>query len=187
MKRTIVLLMLVTAILLSMAGCTTDKGNSTNGLDKTQKAEVENDLEIFSDGNISEITTTIFGDSSDDVVTDDSSEGIIATLFANAEASVSATDESTITYTITAPDISDFFQAKEDELDAITTSEELGQAILEYAKTAPQKEYTVSLDYSTSETGIVVSYDDPEFINAMTGGLLDAYAALYEQYLEEEG
>ena len=49
------------------------------------------------------------------------------------------------------------------------------------------KAYTVTLSYEVENGDIDVAYDDAEFINAMTGGLLDAYAALYEQYLEEMG
>ena len=92
-----------------------------------------------------------------------------------------------MTYSIVSPDISDFFTVCAEELDTVTTSEELGQAIMSYAETAPRKEYTVSVPYTISDTGIDVAYDTPEFINAMTGGLLEAYSALYDQYLSEEG
>lgn len=187
MKKRITLLVFAVILLLSMVGCTVNENSALNVLDDKHASEIQNNLETFASADISEITECIFGISSDELSDDDMTNGIIADLFANAEVSVSAVDESVVTYTIISPDISDFFQAKADELQTITTSEELGQALLKYAQTAPQKEYTVSLDYSTTDIGIEVAYDNPEFINAMTGGLLDAYLDLYDQYLAEEG
>lgn len=187
MKKKWGCLILVVVLLLSMPGCSAGKGNALTVLDKDHAAVVENDLEVFSKGNISEITQSVFGTTSDTAPSDDSGNGIISDLFANADTQVSSVDESTITYTIVSPDISDFFSTKAKELQEITTTEELRQALIDYAKTAPEKEYTVTLNYSISEAGIEVAYDDPEFINAMTGGLIDAYADLYDQYLEREG
>ena len=172
-------------LLLTMSGCSKDKDGALKALDKDQAVALQHDLEVFSDGNISEITGCIFGTESDEISTNNSSNGIIADLFANAEVQIASTDESTISYTIVSPDISHFFTVYADQLDSITTSEELGQAILEYAKAAPKKEYTVTVPYTVEEDDIDVAYDDPVFINAMTGGLLDAYTALYDLYLSK--
>ena len=177
--------LIMTLLVLSMVGCTINKDSTPKGLDDDYAAVVQKDLEVFSAGDISEITERIFGSGSDEISTENSNNGIIADLFSNAEVQISSSDESTISYTIVSPDISDFFTAYADQLDSITTSEELGQAILEYAKTAPTKEYTVTVLYSVEDDDIDVAYDDPDFINAMTGGLLDAYTALYELYLSE--
>ena len=184
MKKLIILLALM-IMLLSMPACTTDKDNTLKVLEKDHAVAVQNDLEVFSDGDISGITERIFGVASDEISADDSNNGIIADLFANAEVQIASADESTISYTIVSPDISDFFTVYAEQLDSITTSEELGEAILEYAKTAPTEEYTVTVPYSVEDDAIDVSYDDPDFINAMTGGLLDAYTALYDLYLSE--
>lgn len=164
-----------------------EKNNAIKGLDDSSIAVIQEDLEVFSDGDISEITERVFGAASDNTSSGDSDNGIIAILFTNADVQVSSIEKDTITYTIVSPDISDFFQVKLAELQTITTTEELRQAIINYAKTAPQKEYTVTLPYTISdESGIDVAYNDPDFINAMTGGLIDAYADLYNQYLEGE-
>ena len=167
--------------MISVCGCTADTNNALTALDKDHSVVVQNDLEVFSDGDISKITERVFGS----VPNETYEEGIIADLFANAEAQITSADESTITYTIVAPDISNFFRECAVQLDSITTSEELGQTILEYAKTSPTKEYTVTVPYFVEEDDIDVAYDDPDFINAMTGGLLDAYTALYDMYLSE--
>ena len=187
MKKGYVLLLLVAMLTLFIVGCSTDKGEPPKAGDNDYAKAIQSDLEVFSGGDISAITENVFGVASDEATTDGAGNGVIADLFANAEVQITHTDESTISYTIASPDISDFFTAYADRLDSITTSEELGQAILEYAETAPMKEYTVTIPYSASEDGIDVSYNDPNFINAMTGGLLEAYSELYEQYLTEEG
>lgn len=177
--------LIVTLLMLFMVGCTTDKNSTLNVLDDEHAMVVQKDLEVFSDGDIAEITERIFGSNSGEISANESSNGIIADLFTNAEVQISSTDESTISYTIVSPDISDFFTAYADQVDSITTSEELGQAILDYANTAPTKEYTVTIPYSVEEGEIDIAYNDPTFINAMTGGLLDAYSALYDLYLSE--
>lgn len=160
-------------------------GNGLKNLNDKAEAVIQNDLKIFSNGNISEITERVFGEEVEKTLANDSENGIIAELFANAEVSVCSVEESAITYTIIAPDISDFFRANVDELQTITTTGELRQALIKYSTTVAKKEYTVTLPYAISARAeIEISYDDPEFINAMTGGLLDAYADLYNQYLE---
>ena len=184
-KRILVLLSVI--LVLSLAACSGKNSGPLKTLDDEHAEKVTNDLEVFESGNISDISERIFDVPADAYTDGTSSDGIIADLFGKAKAKVSAVDETTVTYTIVSPDISDFFTACADELDAITTSEELGQAILAYAETAPQKEYTVSVSYTITEEGIDVAYDNPDFINAMTGGLLDAYSTLYNQYLVEQG
>ena len=174
-------------ILLSISSCTAPKDSVLKQLNKNHATTVRKDIEIFSSGNIAEITECIFGIRSEEASADHSDNGIIADLFANAEVQITSADESTISYTIVSPDISDFFTVCVDQLDSITTSEELGQAILEYAKTAPTKEYNVTISYSVNGDDIDVNYDNSDFINAMTGGLLEAYADLYSQHLDEMG
>lgn len=183
MKR-IILTLLAIVILFSMTACFGKKSGPMEALDNKHARSVTNDVKIFESGNISDITVCIFGENAN---VGDSTEGIIADLFSNADVEISDSDDASITYIITAPDISDFFTACADDLDAITTSEELAQAIQAYAEIAPQKEYIVSVPYTISDKDIDVSYDTPEFINAMTGGLLDAYFAVYDQYLSGEG
>ena len=180
MKR-IVWFLLAIFLFVSVAACGTDKDEVSIAIGKHNAATVRNDLKVFSKGDISGITERVFGS----VPNETSEEGIIVDLFANAEVQITSADESTITYTIVSPDISNFFTAYADQLDSITTSEELSQAILEYAKTAPTKEHIVTIPCSVEENDIDVAYDDPNFINAMTGGLLDAYSALYDMYLSE--
>ena len=187
MKIRHVLLLFTVVLLLFTVGCSADKDEVSDVGNHNYAEEIQDDLELFSGGDISAITESVFGITSGEATADGSGSGIIADLFANADVQVATTDESSVTYTIVAPDLSDFFTVCAEEIDAVTTSEELGQVIMSYAEAAPRKEYTVSVPYTISDTGIDVAYDTPEFINAMTGGLLEAYSALYDQYLSEEG
>lgn len=170
----------------SVTGCSRKANTAMGSLDKQSVQTVKEELSVFESGDISMITESVFGRVTDSTTSSDGTEGIIADLFSNAEVEVTAVEDSRITYTIISPDISDFFQVYADKLSSIGTSEELGQLLLEYAHKAPQKEQEVSLVYTITEEGIDVSYDNPEFINAMTGGLLEAYYDIYTQYLTEE-
>lgn len=184
-NRILVLLSLI--LVLSLTACSSKNSGPLKALDDEHAEEITTDLEVFESGDISDISERIFGIPADAGADATSSDGIIADLFSNANVKVSDVNETTVTYTIVSPDISDFFTACAEELDTITTSAELGQAILAYAESAPQKEYTVSIPYTVTDDGIDIAYDTPEFVNAMTGGLLDAYSALYNQYLDEQG
>lgn len=186
MKKTIISIFVVQMTLLFLTGCTKEKGLETGSLDGKYLDAVNADLQTFKSGNISEITECVFGVSDNSDTSDEGQNGIIADLFANAKVDVSTVDDSAITYEIASPDISNFFQDKADELLEVATTDELRNLLLEYAESTPERNYTVPLAYSITELGIDVEYDNPDFINAMTGGLLDAYADLYEKYLETE-
>ena len=189
-KRWFVCIMLAMLCVFNMTGCATllsfskniDQENVTT--EKLTVESAEEDIEVFKGGDINDISAAIFDET--EKIEANEENGVVAELFANADAQVTATDDTTITYTIVSPDISDFFQAYADELETIDTSEELGELLLEYSKKAPQKEYTVTLEYTVTEDGVEIAYNSPEFINAMTGGLLEAYSDIYNQYLEEE-
>lgn len=43
----------------------------------------------------------------------------------------------------------------------------------------------VSLGYIVTENQLVVDYQNEGFINAVTGGILDAYKSLYSEILEK--
>ena len=188
-KMTIILL--AVALMLSMVACSSKskvdtKPEAFKDLSTDQVEKLEDDLDAFNSGNIADITALVFPDATDTTTEADTQNGIIADLFANAEVDVIAVENDTITYTVTSPDLSNFFIEKYEELQLLSTSEELRQMLLEYAKTAPRKEYTVLLPCSGADTTLEIDYTSAEFINAMTGGLLDAYSALYDQYLTEE-
>ena len=97
---------------------------------------------------------------------------------------VKKTTDSTIEYEIEAPDMSKVF-VNMDTNTTNTSQDELLQYIKNYAQNAETKVATVSLEYILVDDEPIVNYQDEEFINAVTGGLLDAYKTLYSEMLEE--
>ena len=97
---------------------------------------------------------------------------------------VKKTTDSTIEYEIEAPDMSNVFIDMNTKADNIS-EDGLLDYIKSYAPNAETKETTVSLEYILVDDEPIVNYQDEEFINAVTGGLLDAYKNLYSEMLEE--
>ena len=52
-------------------------------------------------------------------------------------------------------------------------------------KEAQRKEYVVSIPYEKKNGKIIATYRTEEFINAITGGLLQGYKEIYTKMLEE--
>ena len=65
------------------------------------------------------------------------------------------------------------------------TEDKLLQYIIDYAENAEKKATMVSLKYIFIDEEAVVEYQDETFVNAVTGGLLDAYKSLYTEMIEE--
>ena len=87
-------------------------------------------------------------------------------------------------YEINAPDMKNVFV----DLDTNTANiseDELLQHIKDYAKKAKTTATTVSLEYIVVDDEVIVDYQNEAFLNAMTGGLLDAYKSLYEEMMAE--
>lgn len=69
---------------------------------------------------------------------------------------------------------------------SVSSSEELLSKILEYLPSAPEREFTVTVEYRRD--GLFSwkgNYETPEFADAISGGLNSAYNTLYEEMLKE--
>lgn len=171
--------MLVGSVLLILYKKTSIQGV----LGRKAVAVVQNDIEIFKSKNISDITAVVFRGMPEKA--DIKPGGIIAPLFANAQVCVIEADETGITYEIVSPDISNFFITQASAVEKIQTEKELADMILNYASSAKEKTYTVTLQYQMEGDNIFISYNDPDFVNAMTGGLIEAYISLLDQSVQE--
>lgn len=184
MKK-IFLSVLLCIILFSLVGC-----EEQNEIVETEAQVV---ADVFTDGDVKTINKTIFGTNEveiDDGLSDiwgedaQSQDGILTCIFDVVTVKVKKTTDSTIEYEIEAPDMSKVFV----DMDTNTTNisqDELLQYIKNYAQNAETKDTTVSLEYILVDDEPIVNYQDEEFINAVTGGLLDAYKTLYSEMLEE--
>ena len=52
-------------------------------------------------------------------------------------------------------------------------------------KETQRKEYVVSIPYEKKDGKIIANYRTEEFVNAITGGLLESYKEIYAKMLEE--
>lgn len=185
MKWLFLIVLVCVSLLTGLVGC-----------GKQNKVIEENAQEVadaFADGDIATINKNIFGTNEFEVdeelsdmwgETSKSQEGLLEHIFEQVTVKVKKTTENTIEYEIEAPDMKNVFM----DLDASTadiSEDELLEHIKSYAKNAEITTVTVSLEYIIVDDKPVVDYRNEAFINAVTGGLLDAYKSLYEEMMEE--
>lgn len=185
MKRLFLIVLVCVSLLTGLVGC-----------GKQNKVVEENAQEVadaFADGDMATINKNIFGINEfevDEELSDmweesiESQEGVLEHIFEHVTVKVKKTTESTIEYEINAPDMKNVFVDFNTNT-ADISEDELLQHIKDYAKNAETKATTVSLEYIVVDDELMVDYQDEAFINAVTGGLLDAYKSLYEEMMEE--
>ena len=159
-------------------------GCQSNSMEEQAKEIVE----VFSNGNTTEISKKI-GLIDETSTIDDS---FLDDVFERTEVELDSIDNESVTYIVESPDMSDFFVNNMDRLYEMNELE-MEQFLQEYILSAETKEHTVTLKYTIENDSLMVDYTSTEFINAITGGLLEAYSQLYEQmildyeeYLSEE-
>ena len=176
---------LTCVILTSFFGC--------GQQNKVIEAEAQVVADAFTDGDMKTINRTIFGtneveidDGLSDLWGEDAQyqDGVLACIFDLVTVKVKKTTDSTIEYEIEAPDMSKVFIDMNTNVDNIS-EDGLLDYIKSYVPNAETKETTVSLEYILVDDEPIVNYQNEEFINAVTGGLLDAYKNLYSEMLEE--
>ena len=62
---------------------------------------------------------------------------------------------------------------------------EMESSLDKLIKEAQRKEYVVSIPYEKKNGKIIATYRTEEFVNAITGGLLQGYKEIYAKMLEE--
>ena len=184
MKK-IFLSILVCVMLISFVGC--------GQQNKAIEAEAQAVADAFTDSDMETINKTIFG--TDEVEIDgglsdiwgedaQSQDGVLTCIFDLVTVKVKKITDSTIEYEIEAPDMSKVFIDMNTNADNMS-EDELLEYIKSYAQNAETKETIVSLEYILVDDEIIVNYQDEKFINAVTGGLLDAYKTLYSEMMQE--
>lgn len=82
------------------------------------------------------------------------------------------------------PDLTEVFE-RLGEADRGLSEEEFTEEVRKYIEQAKYKKRTVSVPYKVVDGEVIVNYRNEEFINAITGGLLENYQKFYRQMLEE--
>ena len=179
-------IIIVCVALSLLAGC----GRKQNKIveDNAQKV-----AEAFNETDMDAINETIFGPDEVKAVgqnsvtqseTEKSREGVLESIFRHVTIEVKKTTDRTIEYEITAPDMRDVFAGLDFDKTNMS-SDELLQMIKDYAQNAEKRVETVSLSYSLYDGKPIVNYKEEAFINAITGGFLDAYKSLYAEMISE--
>ena len=185
MKKRVLLLIIVCVAFTGLVSC-----GEQNELGK-ENAQVVADA--FTNGDMATINKIIFATNKlevdkelSDIWGEDaqSQDGVLTYIFDLVTVEVKEITDSTIEYEIEVPDMSNVFV--DIDTNAVNMSQdELLQYIKNYAQNAETKDTTVALEYILVDDEPVVNYQNEEFINAVTGGLLDAYKTLYSEMLKE--
>lgn len=180
-KIWIVLIVLILAILLLGAYFLSKEHKSV-------KEYAENVVEIFQNGNKEKIDELVFGyqelSMEDENQEEGEKEGILAKIFKNISIRVKRITGKEIQYEISSPDLSTFFDTLEKENKMLSASE-MESSLDKLIKEAQRKEYVVSIPYEKKNGKIIATYRTEEFVNAITGGLLQGYKEIYTKMLEE--
>ena len=185
MKDRLIFLLVGCLTLVGLVGC---NEQSEFVVEQTQTI-----TKAFEDGDMNTINNTIFGTSEikpDGKLSDvwgestDEEKGVLACIFQHVRIEVKRVGESEIEYEIEAPNMKNVFADMESE-DTDISEKDFLQYIKNYIQSAETMKSKVSLGYIVTENQLVVDYQNEEFINAVTGGILDAYKSLYSEILEK--
>ncbi len=116
-------------------------------------------------------------------------ESPISLIIENTQISMGEIGEDTIEYSVVSPQMQEMFTAIQSELtqeDILNlTGEALNEFVKEYIKIAPKVTTTILVDYEKVDDKYVFDYTNENFVNAITGGFLEAYSTLYNQMIDE--
>ena len=151
---------------------------------KPVKEYAENVVEIFQNGNKEKIDKLVFGYQELAMEDENQKEGILEKIFKNISIKVKRITGKEIQYEISSPDLSTFFDTLEKENKRLSASE-MESSLDKLIKETQRKEYVVSIPYEKKDGKIIANYRTEEFVNAITGGLLESYKEIYAKMLEE--
>lgn len=151
---------------------------------KSVKEYAENVVEIFQNGNKEKIDKLVFGYQELAMEDENQKEGILEKIFKNISIKVKRITGKEIQYEISSPDLSTFFDTLEKENKRLSASE-MESSLDKLIKETQRKEYVVSIPYEKKDGKIIANYRTEEFVNAITGGLLESYKEIYAKMLEE--
>lgn len=186
MKK-IILFIIIYLISFSFIGC-----NRNSNIEK----EVNKAEEIFYNKDIEQINNLIFGieeitvdeemlDFFNEQKSENIKKGILNYIFSDVVLKVDKIKKDNVEFKITAPNMEQVFNdLSEDSLNF--TENDLLEYMKEYIKNTEKKEFFVSVSYvEDKDNNVIINYRKEEFINAITGGLLNAYKELYVNVLDE--
>lgn len=190
-KKQILAVVLACMLLLSLAGCGNNKTdlNIEAGASEIVDAFAQSDINLINAVifntrtlNVDEELSDYFSDIQSDVQEE---SGILTQIFAVDTITVKKINETSneITYEVKAPDLSGTFSNLSDVTNL--TEADFEQYLLDYIQSADTVTTSVSVSYTYDGEVFFANYKTAEFVNAITGGLLDAYRSLYQEMVNE--
>lgn len=176
---------LICITLISLVGC----GKQNEAVETAAQVVAD----AFEECDMATINEIIFGTSEleiDEELSDvwgetiEPQEGVLEYVFEHVTVKVKKITDSVVEYEVEAPDMEKVFGDIETN-EADISEGELLEHIGSYVPDAETKETTVLVEYIFVDDEPILNYQDEEFINAVTGGLLDAYKTLYLEMIEE--
>lgn len=165
---------------------------SACGNEKAVKAEAEKIVEAVENKDVNALEMLILGtgDFAEDEVLSDffsdsesDSNGVIDKIIEQDSIKVKKIEKETIVYEITAPQLSGMFEEAMKEKDL--SSENFEKYIYDYIAAADKIKIEVKVPYTYENKVFEADYLTKDFINAITGNLIDAYQGLVQKMLEE--
>lgn len=185
MKRVTYVVVLICIVAICCTGCVKNA--------EQVEEDAQNVIEAFSSGDMEQINAVIFNmqelkndEELNEILAEEKvleEEGLLSAIFKQDKIILEKVHRDTIEYEIIAPDMSNFFQDLEKRQNKLTENE-----LLEYAKdylhASKKEKFVVNVPYEISEENVIINYQSEEFINAITGGLVDAYKQVYKESLK---
>ncbi len=157
----------------------------------TKNKEAKAIEDAFENDDVEKINLLIFGDNTIEIDEETSiqlgeekpfnTNGFISHILRMTDVSVVKMDDTTVTYKVIAPDMKGVF----DESLSIQTQNEMMQQIILHADGAKKIEKEVTVSYAVVDNKMEINYQAKEFIDAILGGIISEYNALYEKALDE--
>ena len=190
MKRRILLIILC-ATMVFLVSCGNKAPRKTREAVKADAQELTN---AFATADMETINKLIFKkelQKSQDFSTEGeldattgSQDGILKYIFPYVSVNVTGSTDTTVDYEIKSPDMLGVFDHIDGDVSTIT-EEELRQHIVDYVQTTQTMVTELTLNYELINGEPVVDFENEAFLNAVTGGLMDAYKTIYEAMMVE--
>lgn len=181
MRRTIVLISISVLILI----CT--------GCSETKEVEeyAHETVDIVMSGELQEINQIIFGYQEFEpdkeiagMFMNEKDDGILGEIFKRTSMKVKNVRKDEIVYEIESPNLRGIFGELVESNNDLS-KKEFAEYIKKYITQAETKKVTVSVPYNIIDGEIKGNYQSEEFINAITGGLLEGYQEIYQKMIRE--
>lgn len=149
--------------------------------------------DIVESGNMKKINELIFGYQESDVdnkieafigTSQEEDSGILKDIFKKCSLEVLEISKDEIKYEIESPDLKGIFEELGENESNLSETEFAGK-VKQYIEQAKCRKRTVNIPYMIADGKVFANYRNEEFINAITGGLLESYQKFCQQMLEE--